>query len=84
MEMLDLSNSIFPSYYTDYDSPTVAFSSGHPSSGRGRRGPVATYNTKYCAKGGFSIWALANVRGPQELVRTLADMLNYGVATNTW
>ena len=45
---------------------------------------MATFNTKYCARGGFSTRVLANVRGPPELVQALADMLNCGVAANTW
>ena len=45
---------------------------------------MATFNTKYSTRGGFNTRVLANVRGPPELVQALADMLNCGVAANTW
>ena len=52
--------------------------------GSGTRRPRATFNTKYGAKGGFHTKALANVRGPPQLVVALADALNHGLASNTW
>ena len=50
----------------------------------GVRRPRATFNTKYGTKGGFEARMLANVRGPPQLVATLAEALNHGLASNTW
>ena len=45
---------------------------------------MASFNTKYGAKGCFDTRALANIRGPPQLVMALADTLNHGLARNTW
>ena len=45
---------------------------------------MATFNTTYGVKGGFSTRVLANVRGPPGLIQALADMMNCGLAANTW
>ena len=50
----------------------------------GVRRPRATFNTKYGTKGGFEARMLANVRGPPQLVATLAEAPNNGLASNTW
>ena len=60
------------------------YSVSSPQSKRRRSGPVATFNTKYGVRGGFSARILANVRGPPGLIQALAEMLNCGVAANTW
>ena len=45
---------------------------------------MASFNTKYGAKGGFDTRALANVRGLPQLVMALAYALNHSLARNTW